>query len=106
MFCGSLSWKIKQIFQIGKKKEESAEPRDPDSVANIEDKSKRLQLIKIGKNDCCFTFINSTSTMELEGVWETPYSTNTEIGSSHKQQSVDDGYIEIVSYRNEISLCF
>lgn len=37
--------------------------------------------------------------MDLEGVWETPYTTNSS-NADFKKQSVNDGLIELVSYRN------
>lgn len=41
--------------------------------------------------------------MDLKGVWQTPYKIDKN-KIDFKQQSVNDGVIEVVSYRNEISL--
>ena len=50
------------------------------------------------------TFVNSTSSMELGHVWETPYCIKK--GKQYREQRVDDGRIEVVSYMNELSVLF
>lgn len=71
-------------------------------IATSKENSKK---IKIGSFDGCLTFLNSTSSMDLSGVWETPYTTGNERDIDFQKQCVNDGLIELVSYRNEISLC-
>ena len=41
--------------------------------------------------------------MELKGVWNTPFKVQQE-PHQYQKQAVDDGMIEVVSYRNEVSL--
>jgi hypothetical protein len=39
--------------------------------------------------------------MDLEGIWKTPYNASSESKKiNFKEQAVNDGLIEIVSYRN------
>lgn len=52
----------------------------------------------LDENDRCITFINSTSSMELSHIWDTPHCVDS--SRSFKKQKIDDGLIELVSYRN------
>lgn len=45
--------------------------------------------------------------MDLQGIWKTPHKVSSnKSNNSFKEQCVNDGMIEIVSYRNEVSLWF
>lgn len=52
---------------------------------------KYFENLPIKSTDSCITFLNSTNSMEINHIWQTPYSIVKD--KKFKPQKVDDGMI-------------